>query len=103
MVKVTFYHATILIPGWKFSANKIWITTCQNQLHKYKPHAAKRCHIYDDLTYDTCVTLSLKDINECVRGTDDCNTNAACSNTDGSFTCTCNTGFSGDGRTCTGI
>ena len=43
------------------------------------------------------------DINECA--TDDannCHTNAACTNTPGSFTCTCIHGYTGDGVTCIG-
>lgn len=40
------------------------------------------------------------DVNECALGTDDCHANATCTNTDGGFTCACNTGYVGDGRTC---
>jgi hypothetical protein len=42
------------------------------------------------------------DIDECTLGTDNCDANAACSNTVGSFSCDCNAGYSGDGLTCTG-
>ncbi len=42
------------------------------------------------------------DDDECALGTDNCNTNAACTNTVGSFTCACNEGYSGDGVTCAG-
>ena len=45
----------------------------------------------------------LTDIDECILGTDNCDANAACTNTIGSFTCACNAGYSGDGVTCTGI
>ena len=38
------------------------------------------------------------DINECDAGSDDCVDDATCENTDGSFTCICPTGFTGDGR-----
>ena len=41
------------------------------------------------------------DINECASSP--CSGDATCSNTDGSFQCTCKIGFSGDGTTCTGI
>ena len=42
------------------------------------------------------------DNNECTSGTHTCHGNATCANTDGSFTCACNTGYSGNGVTCTG-
>ena len=42
------------------------------------------------------------DIDECTDGTDNCHDDAQCTNTDGSFTCMCNSGYTGDGTTCTG-
>ena len=44
--------------------------------------------------------LITTDINECELGVDQCTTNATCSNTEGSYECSCNTGFIGDGYTC---
>ena len=38
------------------------------------------------------------DINEC--RSNPCDTNAMCTDVPGSFTCACNSGFSGDGFTC---
>ena len=43
------------------------------------------------------------DIDECTKGTDSCDVNAVCTNTRGSYNCTCEDGFSGDGINCTGI
>ena len=47
-----------------------------------------------------CTNIS--DNNECTLGTHDCDNKATCTNTDGLFTCACNTGYSGNGVTCTG-
>ena len=44
--------------------------------------------------------LITTDINECELGVDQCTTNATCSNVYGSYECSCNTGFIGDGNTC---
>ena len=41
------------------------------------------------------------EVNEC-NGGNICHPNATCTNTIGSYTCTCNTGFIGDGKNCTG-
>ena len=48
------------------------------------------------------VLLFTIDNNECTANTHNCHSDATCNNTHGSFTCTCNAGFSGNGMTCTG-
>ena len=40
------------------------------------------------------------DINECTAGSHNCDTNAFCTNTVGSFSCACNAGYTGDGAIC---
>ena len=54
-----------------------------------------------DLVLIICL-LFFSDNNECTLGTHNCHANATCSNTDGSFTCTCDSGYSGNGVTCSG-
>ena len=44
------------------------------------------------------------DIDECADSSlNNCDSNADCTNTVGSFTCACNSGFSGNGTSCTGM
>ena len=44
------------------------------------------------------------DIDECASDDlNNCDDNASCSNTEGSFSCTCNIGFTGNGVTCDGL
>ena len=44
--------------------------------------------------------LFTSDINECKLDTDDCDENAECTDTIGSFSCDCNFGYTGSGREC---
>lgn len=49
------------------------------------------------------ITFCSTDIEECYVRTDDCEPNAECTNTVGSFTCHCKEGFIGNGTNCTGM
>ena len=42
------------------------------------------------------------DINECTMLFGDCHSNATCNNTDGSYYCTCDIGYTGNGSFCEG-
>ena len=46
------------------------------------------------------LTLKYTDIDECNSGYDNCTQLTSCVNTNGSFSCVCNTGYTGDGDTC---
>ena len=49
---------------------------------------------------EICVPFS--DVDECSASSPVCDSNANCSNTPGSYICTCTSGFTGDGKTCQG-
>ena len=50
----------------------------------------------------TSYFLTVTDADECSTNNGGCDANADCTNTQGNFTCTCQTGYEGDGITCTG-
>ena len=43
------------------------------------------------------------DIDECSADSSPCDQNTDCSNSDGSYSCTCKQGFTGDGVSCSGM
>ena len=51
-----------------------------------------------------CEAFPFSDINECENSTfNDCDkANGLCTNTNGSYLCSCNNGYRGDGMLCTG-
>ena len=49
------------------------------------------------------MSIFFPDISECELDIDNCDKQATCSNTEGSYSCACNAGWTGDGFTCEGI
>ena len=47
--------------------------------------------------------IFVTDIDECTAKSDNCDPKANCSNTHGSFTCSCSDGYYGDGASCNGL
>ena len=45
----------------------------------------------------------ISDFDECASNIHNCDLAASCSNTEGSFTCSCNNGYIGDGHQCSGV
>ena len=43
------------------------------------------------------------DLDECTTGSHSCDVNSVCQNTVGSYACSCNAGYTGDGKPCNGI
>ena len=58
----------------------------------------RNCFVKETVNFD--VLKPFIDIDECT--TSPCDVNAACSNTNGSFECTCRPGFDGNGKVCQG-
>ena len=65
-------------------------------------NATRDTHIFSLLIVTNHWFFSLKDVNECANNTHNCDVNAYCNDTEGSFFCSCNRGYSGNGTYCTG-
>ncbi|XP_019616130.1 PREDICTED: fibrillin-3-like [Branchiostoma belcheri] len=71
--------------------------------NRHCPHGAPdgpRCNCADTGYSGTCCD---NDIDECARGTHHCHQHSNCTNTEGSYRCVCNNGYTGNGRTCTAL
>ena len=57
-----------------------------------------------DLSYNHlhCMYINVADLDECNTNTHNCDANADCVNTVGSYSCTCKAGYTGDGQSCNG-
>ncbi|XP_068706648.1 uncharacterized protein [Montipora foliosa] len=87
---------------------------CENdpKCRSYNFHIlTKNCEMNDEtketkpndfVTDDQRFYMKREDIDECKRVPFICDVNANCQNTDGSYICTCKTGYTGNGKTCTG-
>ncbi|KAL9961339.1 hypothetical protein ACROYT_G030257 [Oculina patagonica] len=75
------------------------ITKCElnNSTHNEHPDDLKPWQNY--IYQGTMVRAEYED--ECTAATHTCDANAVCSNTHGSYNCTCKQGFAGDGHNCT--
>ena len=62
-------------------------------LSVFNAHLARVCNM------SKCLQCLL-DIDECAVGSDVCDTHAECSNTIGSYECSCTVGYTGNGFTC---
>ncbi len=51
----------------------------------------------------TAIFFVLIDIDECSFGTHSCDSNADCTNTVGSYSCQCRSGYAGNGKSCLGM
>ena len=55
------------------------------------------------LCLNCCVPFIMPDFDECSLEPSPCDENADCTNTDGSYSCTCKQGFTGNGSICEGV
>ena len=49
------------------------------------------------------MNICFVDIDECADNSDECHSNAVCSNRNGTYACSCNDGYEGNGFNCTDI
>ena len=98
------YHVNVM--SRLFLKHVIWISMCCTLFcSRYITFV-----VYGTFIWRPCSTIIFTvlyfhlhiDIDECT-GTNNCNVNAECTNNPGSYACTCNSGYTGNGVDCEGV
>ncbi|CAH3182513.1 unnamed protein product [Porites lobata] len=64
----------------------------------------KHGYTWNDVPCTNCYNYTcFKDLDECTTGSHSCDVNSVCQNTVGSYKCSCNAGYTGDGKPCNDI
>uniref|UniRef100_A0A0G4I1U1 EGF-like domain-containing protein n=1 Tax=Chromera velia CCMP2878 TaxID=1169474 RepID=A0A0G4I1U1_9ALVE len=82
------------------------VRSAKHEIHRSRPPVCQVAINYtENPAYDDASgpDITCDDIDECSEMQHDCHSNATCTNSDGSFSCDCNTGFFGDGVSCSDI
>jgi len=69
----------------------------------FKPFITLHWYFYKETKYLKLTSKNFScftDKDECTDGSSDCHVNATCTNTLGSYICTCHKGLTGDGKNC---
>ncbi|KAL9975104.1 hypothetical protein ACROYT_G012220 [Oculina patagonica] len=77
-----------------------WLETKQCDLNN---HSRETCPVCYQAAPSRYMGMARSDIDECGKGSHECDVNANCTNTVGSYNCTCKEGYAGDGRSCSDI
>ena len=96
-----------LADHWKYSTtplNKLVVKRNRSSQRPSSRQCETVCFLSDSTWGCKCrnisFSLSFLDIDECIQGSHDClQSLASCSNTNGSYNCTCHDGYMGDGKT----
>ena len=71
--------------------------------HKVTQLTLNNPHTYKKMFLLSMLSLFILDIDECSDNSlNDCHVNATCSNNNGSYVCSCNNGWTGNGFSCSG-
>lgn len=93
------YHPVWKIPNVSTLLDLTCATAIQDILEMDLSSVQVQCLLPHNCTWCD-LTCALLDLNECELSLDDCDRNALCEDIVGSYNCTCNFGYSGNGTLC---
>ena len=93
---------SVKVCTWSLPGNAVFHCAHSTMPTFVEPQTLEK-NLYDQNDWNSLTGLCFTDINECIDNVHNCDANAVCNNTVGSFTCSCKTGYSGNGVMCMGM
>uniref|UniRef100_A0A0G4FSX3 EGF-like domain-containing protein n=1 Tax=Chromera velia CCMP2878 TaxID=1169474 RepID=A0A0G4FSX3_9ALVE len=99
-------HSFTGVSDWVLGENKTWYVDAPLpggpcRFFRFTTRRISRdADSYVAITQAFIIAESVTELDECTEGVHNCDPQATCTNTNGSFTCACNAGLDGDGVAC---